>query len=109
MPKSAGGPSGKRGALATKAPEDAPDAMRALFGENFHTARIKCGLTQNDIEALTGIKQAYISQIECGRQNPTLATMVALALAVEKPIHQLLKPPAARGNRKRAISRLANY
>ena len=100
MPKSAGGQSGRRGAPGAKATEDAPDAMRALFGENFHTARIKCGLTQNDIEALTGIKQAYISQIEGGRQNPTLATMTALALAVGKPIHQLLKPPTGRAKRK---------
>ena len=74
--------------------------MQALFGENFHAARIKRGLTQQDIEALTGIQQAYISQIERGWQNPTLATMTVLALAVEKPIHQLLKPPSARAERK---------
>jgi transcriptional regulator with XRE-family HTH domain len=40
----------------------------------------------------TGIKQAYISQIECGRQNPTLATLTILALAVGKDVRTLLKP-----------------
>jgi len=75
MPKSAGGQSGRRGAPGAKATEDASAAMQVLFGENFHAARIKYGLTQQDIEALTGIKQAYISQIEGGRQNPTLATV----------------------------------
>lgn len=100
MPKPAGAQPGRKGAPGAKPAGGASEAMQVLFGENFHAARIKRGLTQMDIEALTGIQQAYVSQIEGGRQNPTLATMTVLAQAVETPVHQLLRPQAARVKRK---------
>jgi DNA-binding XRE family transcriptional regulator len=85
--------SGKKDAPGAKAAACEAEVLLVRFGENFHLARINGGLTQHDIEMHTGIKQAYISQIECGRQNPTLATMAALALAVGKDVHVMLKPP----------------
>jgi transcriptional regulator with XRE-family HTH domain len=100
MPKPAGDGPGRKEAPGARAAGDVSDAMQALFGENFHLARIKAGLTQHDIEMHTGIKQAYISQIEGGKQNPTLATMTALALAVGKDVRALLKPPASQAKRK---------
>ncbi len=99
MPKPAGDGPGRKDAPGAGAADSASDAMQVLFGENFRLARIKAGLTQHDIEMHTGIKQAYISQIEGGKQNPTLATMTALALAVGKDVRALLKPPAARATR----------
>ena len=100
MPKPADDGPGRRDAPGAAAADSASAAMQALFGENFGLARIKAGLTQRDIEMHTGIKQAYISQIEGGKQNPTLATMTALALAVGKDVRALLKPPASRAKRK---------
>jgi transcriptional regulator with XRE-family HTH domain len=100
MPKPAGDGPGRKDAPGASAAGSASDAMQALFGENFRLARIKAGLTQHDIEMHTGIKQAYISQIEGGKQNPTLATMTALALAVGKDVRALLKPPASQVKRK---------
>lgn len=70
--------------------------LRILFGSNFRAARQKAGLTQRDIEAITGIKQHYVSQIESGKQNPTLGTMAALALSVNKDVIALLRPPRSR-------------
>lgn len=67
--------------------------LRVLFGTNFRVARQKAGLTQRDIEARTGIKQHYVSQIESGKQNPTLGTMAALAWSVNKDVIGLLRPP----------------
>jgi transcriptional regulator with XRE-family HTH domain len=95
MPRKIGSGSARREAPGAKAAERATEALLIAFGENFHQARITAGLTQIDIEAHTGIKQAYISQIECARQNPTLATMTILALAVGKDVRTLLKPAAA--------------
>ncbi len=92
MPKPAGNGPGRKDAPGAAAAESASEAMQVLFGENFRLARIKADLTQRDIEMHTGIKQAYISQIEGGKQNPTLATMTALALAVGKDVRALLKP-----------------
>lgn len=77
----------------------ATTAVRALqisFGQNLRLARINAGLTQRDIEARTGIKQAYVSQIEAGKLNPTLATMVALADVVGKNVRELLRPPPSK-------------
>jgi transcriptional regulator with XRE-family HTH domain len=86
-----------RAVSGERAPFDASsvETMQVLFGENFRQARTKAGLTQRDIEAQTGIKQAYISQIEGGRQNPTLGTMMVLAHAVAKDVRVLLRQPTA--------------
>lgn len=67
--------------------------MRALFGANLRQARIKAKLTQVEVEAATGIRQHYISEIENGLQNPTLDTMTALAMAVGTDVRALLRPP----------------
>lgn len=69
--------------------------LRVLFGSNFRAARQKAGLTQRDVEARTGIKQHYVSQIESGKQNPTLGTMAALAWSVGRDVIALLRPPRA--------------
>jgi transcriptional regulator with XRE-family HTH domain len=67
------------------------EVMQALFGENFRQARAKAGLKQVDIESHTGMKQAYISQIEGGKHNLTLGTMMILAHAVGKDVDVLLE------------------
>jgi transcriptional regulator with XRE-family HTH domain len=65
--------------------------LRRTFGANFRAARQKAGLTQRDIEARTGIKQHYVSEIESGKQNPTLSTMNTLAASVGRAVHLLLR------------------
>ena len=78
------------------------EALRITFGINFKAARIKAGLTQTDITGLTGIAQTYISSIECGKQNPTLDTLAALAEAIGSDVRTLLKqlPPPATGRKR---------
>lgn len=93
------GPGGKP-ALGAGVVARACAAAQALFGENFRRARMRAGLTQHDIEAHTGIKQAYVSQIEGGKQNLTLATMAILALAVGKEIRDMLKRLPSPAQRK---------
>jgi transcriptional regulator with XRE-family HTH domain len=90
-------PKPPRAGSGERAPFDASsvETMQVLFGENFRQARTRAGLTQRDIEAQTGIKQAYISQIEGGKQNPTLGTMMVLAHAVGKDVRVLLRQPTA--------------
>ena len=95
MPRAKGSGSARREAPGAKAAEHETQALLVLFGENFYQARMKAGLTQIDIEAQTGIKQAYISQIEGGRLNATLSSLTILALAVGKDVRALLKPPPA--------------
>jgi DNA-binding XRE family transcriptional regulator len=74
--------------MAKRAPdrqtdEAAPGAdLQILFGENFKAARLKAGLSQGDVVALSGLKQQTISQIEAVQHNLTLKTMDKLAKAV---------------------------
>jgi DNA-binding XRE family transcriptional regulator len=72
---------------------NAGEAMQILFGENLRIARLKAGLTQQELAAKANIRQAHLSQIEGGKLNPMLMTMVALADAVGKDLRTLLKPP----------------
>lgn len=76
------------------------DDLRQCFGMNFRSAREKAGLKQSDIEVRTGIKQHYVSQIENGKQNPTLGTMSVLAAAVGLNVGVMLQPtPVTTGRR----------
>jgi transcriptional regulator with XRE-family HTH domain len=80
--------------------DSAREALQLAFGENFRLARMRAGLTQHDVEAHIGIKQAYVSQVESGRINLTLATMTTFALAVGKDVRAMLKEPASPAERK---------
>jgi transcriptional regulator with XRE-family HTH domain len=72
---------------------NAGEAMQILFGENLRLARLKAGMTQQELAAKANIRQAHVSQIEGGKLNPMLMTMVTLADAVGKDLRTLLKPP----------------
>lgn len=75
------------------AASNAGEAMQILFGENLRLARLKAGLTQQELAAKANIRQAHVSQIEAGKLNPMLMTIVALAEAVGKDLRTLLRPP----------------
>jgi transcriptional regulator with XRE-family HTH domain len=83
----------KRVGTFSKEQEQASENMRALFGANLRQARIKAKLTQADVQALTGIQQHYISEIENGLQNLTLDTMTTLAQAIRTDVRALLRRP----------------
>jgi transcriptional regulator with XRE-family HTH domain len=81
------------GTPPARAVSHAGEAMQILFGENLRIARLKAGLTQQELAAKANIRQAHVSQIEGGKLNPMLMTMVALAEAVGKDLRTLLRPP----------------
>jgi transcriptional regulator with XRE-family HTH domain len=56
--------------------------MRRLVGRNFARIRREKGLTQEQVEELSGFSQQYISGLEQGRRNPTVVTLYELAQAV---------------------------
>lgn len=49
------------------------------FGKNLKRIRTKKGLTQGDIVRALGMDRAFVSNIENGKANPTLATITKLA------------------------------
>ena len=71
--------------------EPVSDDLRIAFGKNLRQARTRAGLTQAQVAERTGLTQQYVSQIEAGRQNITLATMTALARVTGHDVRLLLR------------------
>lgn len=55
------------------------DDVQKRFGTNCKTLREQAKLTQDALGELSGLTGAYISEIERGNANPTLATVEKLA------------------------------
>lgn len=53
---------------------------------NLYETRTELGLTQKDLSRLSGIRQSNISRIESGMCSPTIHTLSALALAMNKKL-----------------------
>jgi transcriptional regulator with XRE-family HTH domain len=68
-----------------------PDDLRTVFGQNLRAARTKAGLTQAQLAERTGLTQQYVSWVEAGHANITLATMTALARIVGEDVRELLR------------------
>jgi len=61
------------------------------FAKNMKKLRESKGLSQGDIHRTTNIDRAYISNLEAGKQNPTLETIAKIAEALSVGSDQLLK------------------
>ena len=48
-------------------------------------------MSQGDIIRVTGMDRGYVSSLENGRQNPTLATIEKLAKALKVSMEELMK------------------
>ena len=61
------------------------------LGKNLKRIRKEKGISQGDIVRSLGMDRAFISNIENGKTNPTLATIAKLAKAVGVSIDELMK------------------
>lgn len=61
------------------------------LGQNLKRIRMEKGISQGDIVRSLGMDRAFISNIENGKTNPTLATIAKLAKALGVPIENLIK------------------
>jgi len=62
-----------------------------LLGENLKRIRTEKDISQGDIARELGVDRGFISTIENGKTNPTLATITKLAKAVGVTTGELLK------------------
>ena len=53
---------------------------------NLYETRIELGMTQKELAKLSGVRQSNISRIESGMCSPTIHTLSALALAMNKKL-----------------------
>ncbi len=63
----------------------------AKLGENLKRIRIEKNMSQGDIARALEVDRGYISNIENGKQNPTLSTITKLANALSVSADELLK------------------
>lgn len=68
------------------------ESIRMTVARNARLAREYAGLTQRDMVQITGIGQAYLSQVEDGRWNIGVDNVAKIARATGFEPHDLLNP-----------------
>ena len=67
------------------------DRISAKLGDNMKRIRTKRKMSQGDIARALDVDRGYISNIENGKKNPTLATVAKIAEALKVSPNELLK------------------
>ena len=76
-------------AVKTPAPEVSEESKHLTIGLRIRRLRIQKGLTQQQVERATGLKQGFISRVERGLAEPSLKTLERFAAALGAPFYQL--------------------
>ena len=61
------------------------------LGKNLKRIRTKKGISQGDIVRALGMPKSFVSNIENGKTNPTLATITKIAKAIGVSVGELMK------------------
>lgn len=64
--------------------------VRKRVGENFARIRREKGLTQEQVEEMSGFSQQYLSGLERGQRNPTIVSLYELAQALDVELSEFL-------------------
>ncbi len=68
-----------------------PMDLVLIFGRNVRRVREARGLTQEDLEGMTGLRRSYISDLERGVRNPTIRALARIAEALQIAPGELLR------------------
>ncbi len=61
------------------------------LGKNLKRIRTTKGISQGEISRILEIDKSFISNIEAGKTNPTLATITKIAKAIGVSVGELMK------------------
>ena len=64
--------------------------IHARFGANLRKIRLDRGISQEGLADLAGLHRTYVSSVERGERNVTLATIEKLAKALGIPMSKLM-------------------
>ena len=67
--------------------------LRAVIARNARAIRAELGLTQEEMGERSGIRKAYIGQVEKGHQNLTIDSLSNLAAGYGIPAHDFIFGP----------------
>ncbi|SHG62355.1 helix-turn-helix domain-containing protein [Streptoalloteichus hindustanus] len=79
-------------------PEQPVDDLAVALGLRLREARLGRGWTLEEFADRTGLSVPYLSRLESGRRQPSLAALVTLATTVGVPVSTLLDSPAPPGD-----------
>lgn len=65
------------------------DAVAAI-GRNIARFRRLRGLSQEELAYAAEVRQAYLSQLEAGKRNPTIRTLLRIATALNVSLADLI-------------------
>lgn len=65
-------------------------SLRLALGEAVRAARLRRGMSQEQLAAAAGLDRTYVSGLERGTRNPALSTQERLAAALGVPLGELL-------------------
>jgi transcriptional regulator with XRE-family HTH domain len=66
---------------------------QALVARNIRRLRVSCGLSQEALAVDAGIDRTYVSRLERGLENPSVAILEKLAIALKASIPELFVAP----------------
>lgn len=66
---------------------------QALVARNLRRLRVRCGLSQEVLAVDAGIDRTYVSRLERGLENPTVAVLERLAKALDAEIADFFAHP----------------
>lgn len=61
------------------------------LGNNLKSIRTAKNITQSELAELLGVDKSFVSNIENGKNNPTLSTIASLAKALKVSVDELFK------------------
>lgn len=61
------------------------------LGKNVRKIRTQNNITQEDVASILGVDRSFVSNIENGKNNPTLSTITNLAKALKVSVEELFK------------------
>ncbi len=66
------------------------DKLLASIGDRMRSARERAGYTLEQLAALTGLSKAHLSRLESADRQPSVATLLTFARALDVPVSWLL-------------------
>ncbi len=61
------------------------------LGENLKKLRVKKDISQIELARMLSVDRSFVSNIENGKNNPTLSTITSLAKVLDVSTNELLK------------------
>lgn len=66
-------------------------SARLIFAANLRRARKEVGVSQEELADMAGLHRTYVGSVERGERNISIDNMECLALALNRPLVDLIR------------------